>query len=107
MKSIYSYSKIITMEYELDRGYIFMTHQWEWKLKDEIVDTELCAKCGTCVVVCPNDLLDFENHPKLIEECLRKGNGMCYDICPRVSSGGYQIKIRESFKKEFFMGKEM
>ena len=82
-----------------------MTHQWEWKLKDEIVDTELCAKCGTCVVVCPNDLLDFENHPKLIEECLRKGNGMCYDICPRVSSGGYQIKIRESFKKEFFYGK--
>ena len=57
---------------------------YEWKL-NEIVDNGLCAKCGTCVVVCPNNLLTFEEVPKLTEECLRKGNGMCHDVCPRVS----------------------
>ena len=77
---------------------------YEWKL-NEIVDNGLCAKCGTCVVVCPNNILKFEEVPKLSEECLRKGNGMCYDVCPRVSSGKYQIKIRENFKKEFYYGK--
>ena len=77
---------------------------YEWKL-NEIVDNGLCAKCGTCVVVCPNNLLTFEEVPKLTEECLRKGNGMCHDVCPRVSSGKYQIKIRENFKEEYYYGK--
>ncbi|WP_421078131.1 Coenzyme F420 hydrogenase/dehydrogenase, beta subunit C-terminal domain [Methanothermococcus sp. Ax23] len=77
---------------------------YEWKL-NEIVDNGLCAKCGTCVVVCPNNLLAFEDTPKLTDECLRKGHGMCYDVCPRVSSGKYQIKIRENFKEEYFYGK--
>ncbi len=77
---------------------------YEWKL-NEIVDNELCAKCGTCVVVCPNSILKFEESPKLTEECLRKGHGMCYDVCPRVSSGKYQIKIRENFKEEYYYGK--
>lgn len=77
---------------------------YEWKLH-EIVDSGLCAKCGTCVVVCPNNLLKFENGPKIIEECLKKGSGMCYEICPRVSSDKYQIKIREGFKEECYYGR--
>lgn len=77
---------------------------YEWKL-NEIVDNGLCAKCGTCVVVCPNSILTFEEVPKLTDECLRKGHGMCYDVCPRVSSGKYQIKIRENFKEEYYYGK--
>ena len=31
--------------------------------------------------------------PELTEECLRNGHGMCFEVCPRVSSGKYQIKI--------------
>ncbi|AEF96582.1 coenzyme F420-dependent sulfite reductase [Methanotorris igneus] len=77
---------------------------YEWKL-NEIVDSGICAKCGTCTIVCPNGILTFEDKPKLIEECLRKGHGMCYDVCPRVSSGKYQIKIREKFKEEYYYGK--
>ncbi|WP_048057845.1 Coenzyme F420 hydrogenase/dehydrogenase, beta subunit C-terminal domain [Methanothermococcus okinawensis] len=77
---------------------------YEWKL-NEIVDNGLCAKCGMCVVVCIKDLLTFEGVPKLKDECLRKGNGMCYDVCPRVSSGKYQIKIRENFKEEYYYAK--
>lgn len=77
---------------------------YEWKLND-IVDNGICAKCGTCTVVCPNGILTFEDRPKLTEECLRKGNGMCFEVCPRVSSGKYQIKIREKFKEEYYYGK--
>ncbi|MBW9220623.1 Coenzyme F420 hydrogenase/dehydrogenase, beta subunit C-terminal domain [Methanothermococcus sp. SCGC AD-155-M21] len=72
---------------------------YEWKL-NEIVDNNLCASCGTCAIVCPNNIVVFEDSPKLKEECLRKGHGMCYDICPRVSSGGYQIRIRGDFKEK-------
>ncbi len=78
---------------------------YQWKLMDDVVNTEICSKCGTCVIVCPNDLIIFEDTPKLKDECLRKGNGMCYDVCPRVSSGGYQISIRENFKEEYYYGK--
>ena len=32
---------------------------------------------------------------------------MCYDVCPRVSSGGYQIRIRAGFKEkeEYYYGR--
>ncbi|XRP96325.1 coenzyme F420-dependent sulfite reductase [Methanocaldococcus sp. 16A] len=77
---------------------------YEWKL-NQIVDSGICARCGTCTIVCPNSILTFDERPKLIDECLRKGHGMCYDVCPRVSSGKYQIKIREKFKEEYYYGK--
>ncbi|MFP4655793.1 MAG: Coenzyme F420 hydrogenase/dehydrogenase, beta subunit C-terminal domain [Methanohalobium sp.] len=78
---------------------------YEWKLKNTIVDNGMCARCGTCAVVCPNDLIDFENGPLLNDDCLRKGNGMCFEVCPRVSSGKYQISIREDFKDEYYSSK--
>ncbi|MDK2988372.1 MAG: sulfite reductase, partial [Methanothermococcus sp.] len=77
----------------------------EWKLNDVIVDTNQCAKCSTCAIVCPNNLVKFNEKPYIGEECLRKGNGMCFEVCPRVSSGKYQIKIREKFKEEYYYGK--
>ncbi|AIJ05873.1 nitrite and sulphite reductase 4Fe-4S region [Methanocaldococcus bathoardescens] len=77
---------------------------YEWKL-NQIVDSGVCARCGTCTIVCPNNILTFDERPKLIDECLRKGHGMCYDVCPRVSSGKYQIKIREKFKELYYYGK--
>ncbi|ACV24942.1 coenzyme F420-dependent sulfite reductase [Methanocaldococcus fervens] len=77
---------------------------YEWKL-NEIVDSGICARCGTCTIVCPNNILTFDEKPKLTDECLRKGNGMCYDVCPRVSSGKYQIKIREKFYEKYYYGK--
>ncbi len=82
----------------------------DWKLND-IVDNGLCANCGTCAIICPNNIIEFEDKgnnektPKLKEECLRKGHGACYDICPRVSTGGYQISIRENFNENYYYGK--
>ena len=75
-----------------------------WKL-DEIVGSDMCAKCGTCAVICPNNILSFDGKPELTEECLRNGHGMCFEVCPRVSSGKYQIKIRENFKEEMYYGR--
>ena len=75
-----------------------------WKL-EKIVESDMCAKCGTCTVICPNNILSFEGRPQLKEECLRDGHGMCFEVCPRVSSGKYQIKIRENFREELYYGK--
>ena len=77
----------------------------EWKLNKVIVETNQCAKCSTCAIVCPNNLVKFDNKPYIEEECLRKGNGMCFEVCPRVSSGKYQIKLREKFKEEYYYAK--
>ena len=78
----------------------------QWKLS-EIVEEGLCASCSTCAIVCPNSIVEFKEVPRLKEECLRKGHGMCYDVCPRVSSGGYQIRIRAGFKEreEYYYGR--
>ncbi|WP_457611926.1 Coenzyme F420 hydrogenase/dehydrogenase, beta subunit C-terminal domain [Methanocaldococcus sp.] len=77
----------------------------EWKLMDEIVNTDMCALCSTCSIVCPNNLVGFDEKPYLKDECLRKGNGMCYEVCPRVSSFKYQVKLRENFKEEYYYAK--
>jgi coenzyme F420 hydrogenase subunit beta len=77
---------------------------YEWQL-NKIVDEELCAKCGTCSIVCPNSIIDFTNHPELKEQCLRDGNGMCQEVCPRTSTGAHQIEIRAKLFEEFYYGK--
>ena len=38
----------------------------DWKLNKEIVESDLCAKCGTCSVVCPNDLVKFKRYCKIV-----------------------------------------
>lgn len=80
--------------------------KYEWKL-NKIVDEDICAKCGTCSIVCPNSIIDFTNHPELKEQCLRDGNGMCQEVCPRVSTGAHQIKIRANFlgNEKYYYGK--
>lgn len=83
---------------------MYPKNEYTWKL-NEIVESDMCAKCGTCTVICPNNILTFKGKPELTEECLRDGHGMCYEVCPRVSSGKYQIKIREKFKEEIYYGR--
>ena len=52
--------------------------------------------------ICPNNILTFQDTPKLTSPCLRKGRGTCHEVCPRVSSGRYQIEIREKLKNEIY-----
>ena len=76
----------------------------EWAL-NKIVDNGFCAACGTCEIVCPNNFVDFDEGPSLGEYCRRLGNGMCQEVCPRVSSGRYQISLREDFFEEYYYAK--
>ena len=77
---------------------------YKWEL-NKIVDNEICARCGTCTVVCPNNLLEFKDKPVLTNECKRNGHGMCLEVCPRNSSGKYQISIREKLFEDYYYGK--
>lgn len=77
---------------------------FEWQL-NKIVENNFCAKCGTCAIVCPNDIIEFNDKPSLKQECKRDGNGMCMEVCPRIDSSKYQISIRENFKEDYYYGK--
>lgn len=78
--------------------------KYDWAL-NLVVDTDLCAKCGTCAVVCPNHLIKFDERPYITEECLRCGNGMCQEVCPRMVSGQYEIRNRLNSREKYYMGK--
>ncbi|MGB9838635.1 coenzyme F420 hydrogenase/dehydrogenase beta subunit N-terminal domain-containing protein [Methanothermobacter sp.] len=76
----------------------------KWKL-GKMVESGICARCGTCAVICPNNIISFDGRPDLREECLRNGHGMCFEVCPRVSSEGYQISIRENLQEKVYHGR--
>lgn len=80
--------------------------KFDWYL-NTIVDNDLCAKCGTCSIVCPNHLVKFEEKPFIQEECYRKGNGMCQEVCPRVIAGAYEIRSRLNSFEEYFYGNQI
>ncbi|MDO5850914.1 MAG: Coenzyme F420 hydrogenase/dehydrogenase, beta subunit C-terminal domain [Methanobacteriaceae archaeon] len=74
----------------------------EWKL-NQITQTNQCTNCGICTLVCPNNKIIQEDKSSLIKPCLRKGNGNCYDVCPRISINSYQIKIREQLNSKQYI----
>ena len=45
---------------------------------------ELCHLCGTCIAVCPQDDLYFENEKiESLGKCITCGN--CYKVCPGIA----------------------
>lgn len=55
---------------------------FEDSLAKRVVQTGRCVGCGTCVVVCPFNCLEYvEEKPNLIEEC--KVCGICAQVCPQ------------------------
>lgn len=55
-------------------------------LKRDIIDTGLCTRCGTCVAVCREQVISFDDP---LGACLPKRNGscescdgICYEVCP-------------------------
>ena len=80
--------------------------KFDWYL-NTIVDNDLWANCGTCSIVCPNHLVKFEEKPFIQEECYRKGNGMCQEVCPRVIAGAYEIRSRLNSFEEYFYGNQI
>jgi len=59
----------------------FVKISFEDSLEKNVVATGKCVGCGTCVVVCPFNCLEYmEEMPSLIEEC--KICGICAQTCP-------------------------
>ena len=60
---------------------------WESKeegftaLEYEIIYRDICSACGLCEAVCPVDVIEVEEEPKLIGKCINCG--YCLMQCPR------------------------
>ncbi|MCW4049219.1 MAG: 4Fe-4S binding protein, partial [Candidatus Bathyarchaeota archaeon] len=53
-------------------------------LDDDVIRAELCVSCGTCVAVCPVNVIELENGlPKLIGNCIECG--LCWENCPKTN----------------------
>lgn len=72
---------------------------------EEVVKTDLCTGCGTCVSICPNDAIKLTKNnvkgiyiPKLNKEWCNNC-GICYNACP-----GHSVDFKE-LNREIF-GKE-
>lgn len=50
----------------------------------DVVDRNICVSCGTCVAVCPIDVIELEEGlPCLVGDCI--DCGLCYANCPRTT----------------------
>jgi coenzyme F420 hydrogenase subunit beta len=51
-------------------------------LVEDVVERGLCVSCGTCVAVCPVNVIELEEGlPSLVGDCIECG--LCYANCPR------------------------
>ncbi|OUJ19470.1 Coenzyme F420-reducing hydrogenase beta subunit [Methanonatronarchaeum thermophilum] len=53
------------------------------KLKKEVVDSGLCRICGACVAACKPGVIEVDDGPNLIDECVECG--LCTDVCPEIN----------------------
>lgn len=55
---------------------------FEESLLKNVIETGKCVSCGTCVLVCPFNCLEYRNGtPTLVKEC--KVCGVCPQVCPK------------------------
>ncbi|MEM2249439.1 MAG: Coenzyme F420 hydrogenase/dehydrogenase, beta subunit C-terminal domain [Candidatus Bathyarchaeia archaeon] len=55
---------------------------FEESIAEAVVKTGKCVSCGTCVLVCPFNCLEYvEEKPNLVKEC--KVCGICAQACPQ------------------------
>lgn len=60
----------------------FSKVSFEESLGKKVVETGKCVGCGTCVLVCPFNCLEYrEGKPVLIKDC--KVCGICPQVCPQ------------------------
>jgi coenzyme F420 hydrogenase subunit beta len=54
-------------------------------LIENVINKQLCCGCGTCVGVCPTDVIDFKEHryyPEWLDENKCNDCGFCVNACP-------------------------
>jgi len=60
----------------------FSKVSFEESIEKNVVDAGRCVGCGTCVIACPFNCLEYATEkPSLIKEC--KVCGICPQVCPR------------------------
>ena len=60
----------------------FNKASFEDSLAKSVIAAEKCIGCGTCVIVCPFNCLEYvEGKPSLVKEC--KVCGICPQVCPQ------------------------
>jgi coenzyme F420 hydrogenase subunit beta len=50
-------------------------------LEHEVIFRDLCSGCGACAAVCPEEVIEVEEYPRLTGKCTNCGN--CLMQCPR------------------------
>ena len=58
-----------------------------YNLYRDVISNHLCTDCGACMLVCPADVIYFEQtimsyEPKLKGKCLGEKCSMCIQVCP-------------------------
>ena len=76
----------------------FTKVSFEESLEKNVVAAGKCVGCGTCIVVCPFNCLEYiEEKPSVVKEC--KVCGICAQICP-------QYELSWSKAENFVFGRE-
>lgn len=76
------------------------------KLKQKVIDSNVCSSCGTCVSVCPNSYIKMDNTFKpYANDC--NNCGMCINFCPRIDFDfkDFSVKMYSNKKNvDYFIG---
>lgn len=67
------------------------------KLRDEVIDKELCTGCGTCVGICPTSAIRIDDpysyHPDFFDSEVCVNCGLCISVCPAL---GYDVYCKSA-----------
>jgi len=69
------------------------------KLKN-IVDNDLCVRCGTCAGVCPVDAITFNDRNYPVSNFLCTDCGRCIEVCPGIDVNFPDLTM-QLFRKKF------
>jgi coenzyme F420 hydrogenase subunit beta len=59
-------------------------------LEHEVIFRDLCSGCGACEAVCPDDVIEVDEYPKLVGKCTNCG--YCLALCPRSFSSNAEAE---------------
>src|SRR5499427_4468035 len=73
------------------------------QMMNEVVDFGSCCECGTCVLVCPHNVIDYvDGKPKQVakataafDHCgMSEGIGcdVCAQVCPRIGLRDFDLR---------------
>lgn len=75
----------------LDGGNAALQHTGAWRVERPVIDTDVCTRCGLCVVRCPDGAIALDEHGfPVIDYDHCKGCLICRHECPVLAIGHEQ-----------------